>query len=161
MTENWKKLTNIELLNLKAKLSYAQISVKFAVHINTVKRRIKRLNQKMKSEKSIVAICRLKSLASQIPPGTCRNEIYTAVKNIVESNAKMPDNVKKHQILFCLKNGKNEIIQIVKATGFDRSEAEKLLKEMITEKTVTGSTRGSHGNKGRKLKFLYFDTEKK
>ena len=156
-------ISDTELLELKKRLSFSQLARRFSVSTETMKRKFKKINSEKDAENTVDAIDKLLEVAADVPVGFCRQQIHSAISQIREHSAKrFTVDQKKSQILKCVEEGEAETRGIVARLGYERSEIEKLLDELIEEKRLYRRERGSHYNKGRKTKYLYFiDTKKK
>lgn len=153
---DWNNISNDALLDLKAKMSFGQISHKFSVSVATVKRRIKKIRSIEEAVETLNIIQRVTEMIHEVPVGYCRRELYLAISRMREHSKTFSDQQKKAQILFLLKNGECEISEIEKKLKFPRIEIESLLESLIDEDRVYKNKRGSHQNKGRKTKELFF-----
>lgn len=153
---HWTTISDAELLELKARLSFQQLSLKFGVSAPMVKRRIKKINSINEAVETLSVIEKLNELIHDVPVGYCRQELYSTIARIREHSKNFSDEQKKSQILVLLQNGESEISEIERKLKFPRIEIESLLESLIVEDRVYKNKRGSHQNKGRKTKELYF-----
>lgn len=153
---HWTTISDAELLELKARLSFQQLSLKFGVSAPMVKRRIKKIRSIDEAVETLNLIETLNELIRDVPVGYCRQELYSTIARLREHSKNFSDEQKKSQILVLLENGESEISEIEKKLKFPRTEIEALLENLIVEDRVYKNKRGSHQNKGRKTKELYF-----
>lgn len=153
---NWNNILDKELLELKSRLSSQQLSLKFDVSVGVVKRRIKKINSIKEAVETLNVIEHLQNLIHDVPVGYCRQELYSAIARIREHSKNFNSEQKKSQLLVLLKNGESEIAELEKKLRFPRIEIESLLEDLISDGKAYKNRRGSHGNKGRKTKELYF-----
>lgn len=161
MNPKWQKLTNLELIELKRKKSFEHLASIFEVSVATVKRRYYKLvnpktNLEINEENSMkiaLAIEGINEAADLLPKGFFRQELYATCKRIREA---MDFIGKKKLVLAMIENGKSEIVEICETTHFHRQEVELIIADLLAEKKIYQTLRGSHANKGRKSKYLYF-----
>lgn len=156
-TSHWTTISDNELLELKGRLSFQQLSLKFGVSVGVVKRRIKKIRSIEEAVETLSLIQKINELIHDVPVGYCRQELYSTISRIREHSKNFTKEQKKSQILILLRNGESEISEIEKKLKFPRIEIELLMEDLILEDKVYKNKRGSHQNKGRKTKELYFE----